>query len=140
MKDISDTLVYKGVEYPLVFNINVLEEIQQEYGTFAKWLDLITGDVEERRTGETVEVETPTGEIVTVEKGEPDIKAIKFAYFQMINEGLDIENDEKGEKREPVTMRFIGRMFTEIGLDEMVKKLNTLALESNQSGETPKNG
>lgn len=117
MKDISDTLEYKGKNYPLVFNLNVLEEIQEEYGTFSAWLDKISGE----------------------KTGEPDIKAIKFAYLQMINEGLDIENDEKGEKREPVTMKFIGRMFTEVGLDKTIEKLNKLALESNQGGEDSKN-
>jgi len=135
MKDISDTLEYKGQKYKLVFNLNVLEEIQQEYGTFAKWLDFITGDVKERKTGDFVE--TATGEIY--EKGEPDIKAVKFAYLHMINEGIDMDNEETGGDKKPVTAKFVGRMFTEIGLDEMVNKLNKLAIESNQGGEDSKN-
>lgn len=117
MKDISDTLVYKGVEYPLVFNINVLEAIQEEYGTFSAWLEKIAGE-----------------EIV-----EPDIKAIKFAYREMINEGIDMANEEKEEDRNPVSMKFIGRMFTEIGLDRSLEKLTSLATASNQSGESSKN-
>ena len=117
MKDISDTLEYKGQKYKLVFNLNVLEEIQNEYGTFSGWLQEVSGE----------------------EKGEPGIKAVKFAYLQMINEGIDIENEEKGDKREPVTMKFVGRMFTEIGLEEMVDRLNKLAVESNQGGEDSKN-
>lgn len=117
MKDISETLEYKGQKYPLVFNINVLEEIQSEYGTFNAWLDRIAGE----------------------DRIEPDIKAIKFAYLHMINEGIDIENDEKGEKREPVTAKFVGRMFTEIGLEEMVERLDNLAVASNQGGEDSKN-
>lgn len=117
MKDISDTLEYKGQKYPLVFNLNVLEEIQQEYGTFSAWLDKISGEG----------------------KGEPDIKAIKFAYLQMINEGIDIENEETGGERKPVTMKLIGRMFTEIGIDNVIDKLNTLALNSNQGGQDSKN-
>lgn len=134
MKDISDTLEYKGQVYKLVFNLNVLEEIQQEYGTFSKWLDYVSGDIKERKTGEIVEIK---GE--KFEKGEPDIKAVKFAYFHMINEGIEIENEETGGDKKPVTMKFVGRMFTELGLDEMVNKLEKLAAESNQGGEDSKN-
>lgn len=117
MKDISETLEYKGQKYRLVFNINVLEEIQQEYGTFSAWLDKIVG------------------EDIT----EPDIKAIKFAYLNMINEGIDIENEETGGDRKPVTAKFVGRMFTEVGLEGMVNKLTKLAGDSNQGGEDSKN-
>lgn len=134
MKDISETLEYKGQKYKLVFNLNVLEEIQQEYGTFNKWLDFVTGDVKERKTGDFVEVK---GE--KYEKGEPDIKAVKFAYLHMINEGIDIENEETGGDKKPVTAKFVGRMFTEVGLEEMVNKLENLAIASNQGGESSKN-
>lgn len=139
MKDISETLEYKGQKYKLVFNINVLEEIQQEYGTFSKWLDYVTGDAKERKTGEFTKIKNQDGEIVEVEKGEPDLRAVKFAYFQMINEGVDIENEESGANKKPVSMRFVGRMFTEIGIDNMVNKLEKLAAESNQGGEDSKN-
>lgn len=121
MKDISDTLEYKGQKYPIVFNLNVLEEIQAEYGTFGAWLDKIAGENE----GDS--------------DFEPDIKAIKFAYLHMINEGLDIENEDTGGDRKPVTSKFVGRMFTTVGLDNMVEKLNKLALDSNQGGEDSKN-
>lgn len=117
MKDINETLTYKGEDFPLVFNLNVLEEIQEKYGTFSGWLDKITGET----------------------TGEPDIKAVKFAYLNMINEGIDIENEEKGGDRKPVTAKFVGRMFTEIGLEGMIDKLNKLAVVSNQGGEDSKN-
>lgn len=123
MKDISDTLEYKGQKYPLVFSLNVLEEIQQEYGTFSAWIKKIYNEDEDD------------------ENFEPDMRAVKFVYFGMINEGIDIENEEKDEKdkRKPVTMAQVGRMLTEIGTAEMYDKLNKLALASNQPGEDSKN-
>lgn len=140
MKDISETLEYKGQTYKLVFNINVLEEIQNEYGTFVNWVNRVLGDVEERKTGEIRSVKNEmTGEIEQVAVGEPDIKAVKFAYYHMLNEGIDIENEETGGDKKPVSMKTIGRMFTEIGLDKMVNKLNKLASASNQGGEDSKN-
>lgn len=140
MKDISETLEYKGQVYKLVFNLNVLEEIQGEYGTFSKWLDYVMGDVKERKTGavKTV-IDKENGGTKQVEVGEPDIKAVKFAYFLMMNEGIEIENEETGGDKKPVTMKFVGRMFTELGLDEMVNRLEKLAAESNQGGEDSKN-
>ena len=139
MKDISETLEYKGQKYKLVFNLNVLEEIQQEYGTFSKWLDCVAGDIQERKTGAMVKTKNAEGKDIIVNAGEPDIKAVKFAYFHMINEGIDIQNEEDGGDRKPVSMKQIGRMFTELGLGEMVDKLNVIAFESNQGGEASKN-
>lgn len=117
MKDVNETLEYKGTKYTLVFNLNVLEALQEEFGTFEKWCDLIEG----KKTG------------------EPDIKALKKAYLEMINEGIEIENEKNGTDIKPLNLRQIGRMFTEIGLNGMVDKLDTIIPASTKSSETSKN-
>ena len=43
MKEISKTLEYKGKNYKLVFNLNVMEVIQDKYGTLEKWGKLTDG-------------------------------------------------------------------------------------------------
>ena len=75
MKDIMDKLEYKGKEYKLIFNLNVLEEIQDKYGTLEKILAEAYG----RKTG------------------EPSIKALSFMIMSMVNEGIDIDNPEDFE-------------------------------------------
>lgn len=72
MKDIMDKLEYKGNEYKLIFNFNVLEEIQDKYGT----LDNLLGQAYGRKTG------------------EPSIKALSFIVTAMLNEGIDIDNED----------------------------------------------
>ena len=100
MKDYEGTVTYKEKEYKLVFNLNVMEAIQEEYGTIEKW-----------------------GELTSGTNGEANAKAIKFGYTQMLNEALSIEADEKGTEFKPLTLAFVGRMLTEIGLDTMAKNL-----------------
>ena len=73
MKDISKTLEYNGKKYNVVFDLNVMESIQEEYGTLEKWAELTDGG-----------------------DGEPNAKAVIFGFTQMLNEGIDIENEEKG--------------------------------------------
>ena len=107
MKDYEGKITYKEKEYKLVFNINVMEAIQEEYGTIDKWTELTSGEGQ-----------------------EPNAKAIKFGFTEMINEGLSIEADEKGTEFKPVTTAFVGRMLTEIGLTDMTKALQDTVLES----------
>ena len=43
MNDFSSEVNYKGKNYKLVFNLNVMEEIQNKYGTLDKWGELTDG-------------------------------------------------------------------------------------------------
>lgn len=112
MKDYEGKVTYKEKEYKLVFNINVMEAIQEEYGTLEKWVELTSGT-----------------------KQEANAKAIKFGYTSMINEALSIEADENGTEYKPVTPAFVGRMLTEIGLENMTKSLQETVIESTKSDE-----
>ncbi len=79
-------------KFPLAFTLNVMESIQEKYGTIEAWSNLIQRN------------------------GEPDIKALKFFITEAINEGIEIGNEKSGEKGKPITSKKAGRILTEIGL------------------------
>lgn len=112
MKDVSKKFEYKGKEYNLVFNLNVMEEIQDEYKTLDKWGSLTDGS-----------------------DGEVNAKAVIFGFTSMLNEGIEMDNEDKGTDTKPFTHKQVGRLLTEIGLDEMTKKLNDVVVESTKSEE-----
>ena len=112
MKDVSKEFEFKGKKYRLVFNLNVMEEIQEEYGTLDKWGALTDGKSQ-----------------------EVSAKAVKFGFTAMLNEGIDIDNENREEKVEPFTQKQVGRLLTEIGLEEMTNKLNSVVIESTKSVE-----
>ena len=112
IKDISTEFEYKGKTYRLVFNLNVMEAIQDKYGTIENW-----------------------GKLTDGEGGEPNAKAVIFGFCEMINEGIDIMNEETGNDVKPLTMKQTGRLITEIGIAEATKKLNKTVIDSTQSAE-----
>ena len=112
MKDINGKIQYKDKEYTLVFNLNVMESIQQEYGTLDRWAGLTDG-----------------------KSGEPDAKAVIFGIKEMINEAIDMENDEHGTDIKPLTHKQVGRIITEAGLMESTRILNETVIESTRDTE-----
>lgn len=117
MKEISGDIEYKGKVYKLIFNLNVMEQIQEEFGSLDAW-----------------------GELTDGSKGEVNVKAIKFGFMSMINEGIDILNEERGaEIEKPFTLKQIGRMLTEIGVAQVTEKINETVIASTESGDDRKN-
>ena len=112
MKDYNGTILYKGKEYKLVFNLNVMDTIQDKYGTINKWAELTDG-----------------------EDGEPNAKAVIYGFTQMLNEGIDIENEENGTDIKPLSTKQVGRMITEYGLMNATKTMNETVVESTRSTE-----
>ena len=112
MKDFNGKIQYKGKDYRLVFNLNVMEAIQEKYGTVDKWAELTDGA-----------------------SGEPDAKAIIFGFREMINEGIDIANEENGTKDKPFTLKQVGRLITEVGIAEATATLNKTVVDSTKSEE-----
>ena len=110
MKDIIRKITYKDREYKLVFNLNVMESIQEEYGRIDKWAELTDGA-----------------------SGEPNVKAVIFGFKQMINEGIDIDNDENGTDIKPFTLKQVGRIISELGLLEATSTLNDTVIDSTKS-------
>lgn len=112
MKEVSSKITYKDKEYKLVFNLNVMEKIQDEYKTIDAWGALTDGS-----------------------SGEVNIKALVFGITEMINEAIDIENDDNNTNEPFVTHKKVGRMLTELGLENVAKNMNSLVVESTQSDE-----
>ena len=102
-------------KFPLVFTLNVMESIQEKYGTIEAWSNLIQRD------------------------GEPDIKALKFFITEAINEGIEIGNEKSGEKRKPITSKKAGRILTEIGLSGTAGKIMQAISDSIEVDEKVKN-
>lgn len=105
-----------NIQYPLVFTLNVLDEIQKKYGSYEEWGNLTEG-----------------------KEKEVNIEALKFGIEEMINEGIDIENEQKEIKREFVTSKQVGRLITELGLQEMTNKVHSVVIDSTNVEETSKN-
>lgn len=114
MKDINGKLQYKGKEYHLVFNLNVMQAIQNEYGSVDEWGKMTDG---------------------SSNNGEPNAKAVIYGFTEMLNEGIDIDNEENGTDDKPLTLKQVGRMITEIGLQNATKKLNETVIDSTKSEE-----
>lgn len=118
MKDVVNNLSYKGKNYSIVFNLNVMEKIQEQYGDVNTWGKLVDGT-----------------------NGEPDVKALKYGFTAMINEAIDINNEETGSKEPFVKESFVGRMLWDIGLDKAVAALSNAVVESTPDDEDKeKNG
>lgn len=115
MKDINGKIQYKDKEYRLVFNLNVMEKIQEEYGSLEEWGNLTDG-----------------------KSGEPNAKAVIFGFTEMLNEGIDMDNEDNGTDLKPLTLRQVGRLITEIGLANATATLNDTVIASTKSEE--KNG
>lgn len=112
MKDKMGKIQYKEREYKVVFNLNVMETIQEEYESIEKWGDLTDG-----------------------EHGEPNAKAVIFGFTQMINEGIDIDNEDNGTDIPHMTLKQVGRMLTEVGLSQATAVLHKTVVDSTESTE-----
>ena len=102
-------------KFPLAFTLNVMESIQDEYGTLSEWSELIRN------------------------QKEPNIKALKFFITEAINEGIDIENEKSDEIRASITSAKAGRIITEIGFQKVAKTINKMVSESVKTKENSKN-
>lgn len=114
MKDKFAFIETENRKYPIVFNLNVIEEIQEKYGSLEEWLKVFDAD-------------------------EPKFKDIKFGFKEMINEAIDILNEKNGTNDKFVTLKEVGRIITEAGLSNTTEKLKTLTVNSISTNENEKN-
>lgn len=109
MKDAMQTIEYRGKTYKLAFDLNVMEAIQDEYGSIEAW-----------------------GKLTEPEDGEPNVKALVFGVTEMINEGIDIDNDENGTDEKPLTHKKVARILTEVGLESVAGKMQKSVIDSTE--------
>lgn len=105
--DNTSTIIYKGKEIKLVFNLNVMQAIQEEYKSIDNWGKLTDGT-----------------------SGEVDIKALIFGLTEMINEAIDIDNDENGTDEPFMTTKKVARIITDYGLANATKALNKTVINA----------
>lgn len=110
MKDINGEITYKGNTYKMVFNLNVMERVQEEYGSVSEWGAMTDGT-----------------------NGEPNAKAVIFGFTEMLNEGIDIDNEENGKDVKPFTLKQVGRLISDIGLQKATLQMNETVIESTKN-------
>jgi len=80
-------------KYPLAVTLNVIETMQNKYGTITKWKKLMLGFIEEKK------IDKKGNEVIEwKENDELSAKDLKFFVMESINEGIDIENEKRNEK------------------------------------------
>lgn len=109
MKSAMQTIDYRGKTYRLAFDLNVMEAIQDEYGSIDAW-----------------------GKLTETDDGEPNIKALVFGVTEMINEGIDIDNDENGTDEKPLSHKQVARILTEVGLESVADKMQKSVIDSTE--------
>lgn len=112
----QNTLTYienNGRNYPIVFNINVMEEIQEAYGSVSAW-----GGIVENADG-----------------GEPRVKDLKIGLMLMINEGIDIENERTGKNDPMVTAKQVGRLISDVGFQAITEVIKNITIASTKTGD-----
>ena len=152
MKEKETVFTVNGKEYKAIFNLNVMQSIQIEYGTFQKWGELTDGFVydedgnrvvklDEKGKLITQEVKDANGNVVkqdVYETREVDIKALIFGIKEMINEAIDIDNETATEKQPLLTEKQVGRLITAMGIANATNQLNQTVIDSTQD-ENSKN-
>ena len=103
----------KDRDYPIVFNINVMEEIQEVYGSVSAW-------------GRMVE---------NAEGGEPKVKDLKIGLMLMINEGIDIENEMTGKNEPMLSAKQVGRLIGDVGFQVITDVMKKITIASTHTGD-----
>lgn len=115
MKDYKITFTHEEKEYGAVFNLNVMEQIQEEYGSIQAW-----------------------GALTDAKSGEVNAKALIFGLCAMMNEAIDIDNEENGKNEPNLTLKQVGRLITRVGIEKSATTLNKAVIEATKE-EAPKN-
>ena len=116
MREVSKKISYRGKDYKLVFNLNVMEIIQDEYKSLDEWGALTDG-----------------------KSGEVNVKALIFGLTAMLNEGIEISNEDNNTKEPLLTHRQVGRMLSEVGIENITDDMNNLVVDSTKTEDNRPN-
>lgn len=122
VRDFKTTIQVNDQDMDLVFDLNVMEEIQTEYGSMGQWGDLTAPEPDEI-------VDPKTGAVTLIQRKEPDVHAVIFGFRAMLNEGIDIANED-GKNRPMLTHKQAGRIVTALGLAAAAQKLEETVTKS----------
>lgn len=152
MKEKETMFTVNGKEYKAIFNLNVMQSIQVEYGTFESWGELTDGFVYDENGERKLKLDSDGNPIIkkiknkngkeveveVYETKEVDIKALIFGIKEMINEAIDIDNENNQLNQPLLTEKQVGRLITAMGIEKATSKLNETVIESTKD-DTPKN-
>ena len=110
MKEYKFELEVEEKKYQLIFNLNVMQEIQEKYGTLEKW-----------------------GELTDGKSGEVNVKALIYGLTCMINEAIDMKNDDEGTNDTLLTETQVGRLIPKACIEKSAEKLNDAIVEGTKS-------
>lgn len=99
-------------KYPIAFTLNVMETVQEEYGSMEKW-----------------------GEALDPQSGEPKIKDVIWTFREFLNEGIDIENEDSSEPKALLSHKQVGRLVSNFNMRELGEIVRDLTVESVSSGD-----
>ena len=104
-------------QYPIAFTLNVMEAIQQKYGTLQEWGKLAQS------------------------RNEPDIAALKYMLMESQHEGVEMTCKCKRGMCECdyLTLKEVGRLITRIGIKTVAEKISKLITASLEQGDSSKN-
>ncbi len=136
MLDMVKHITINDKEYPLAFTLNVMESVQEKYGTIAEWGKVLqpTEKVIDETTGK-VAIDKETGEEI-IRTLEPKIKDIIWTFKEFVNEGIDIENEEKSEKRQFLTSKQVGRLISNFGMLETTAIMQGITVGSMKNDDS----
>lgn len=104
----------KNETFPFTYSLNVMEALQNEFGSLNEWSDMV-----EPKDG-----------------SEPKIKALLFFFKEAINEGIDIENENSDQPRKFVNERKVGRIITELGVKTVLEQLKGTVIDAGSDNDT----
>lgn len=107
-----------GEKYPMTMDLNVYSSLQEEYGSLDAWYKEAFGG----------------------DESDSSIKALIFTVKEMINEGIDIENETKPVYREHISSTVAGMICTEIGLKGISKTIQEFREDSGGEGKSEEDG
>lgn len=101
----------KGEKIPALFDLNVVAELQEKYGSLSEW-----------------------NAKCFPEGSEPRLKPLIHAFELSINEGYDAIGSDKR-----VTNAEAGRIVTAMTIDKAAARIKQLVVDSTKSGDGEKN-
>lgn len=104
----------KNETFPFTYSLNVMEALQNEFGSLNEWSDMV-----EPKDG-----------------SEPKIKALLFFFKEAINEGIDIENENSDQPRKFVNERKVGRIITELGVKTVLEQIKGTVIDAGSNDDT----
>ncbi len=160
MKENLIHIKVNDIEYPLMVSLNVIAWAQKKYGSIEAWQELMSpsNEIAEKNIeilrqklesainehgAESVQVEQLLSEIKSEKKQIPeaDMQVICDSFTEIINEGIDYENEINNTSRAMLTARQVGRIITTYGLQNasaMIKVATVASISSDE--DEAKNG